>query len=398
LVGASPRDEVADTHWYRPDFDQYLVHLAQAAGVAYFDEVDLNTAQETKGDMTLVGSRNGKPLELTARFLIDASGPRGFLYRQLHLPAKPFASLPPTQALFSHFTEVGTLPDPFQLPGRVPPYPPENAAVHHVFPGGWIWVLKFNNGITSAGVAATDRVAQTFDFASGELGWRRLLERLPSLQTIFGSARSVVPFVYQPRLAFQSGRVAGTNWALLPSAAGVVDPLLSTGFPLTLLGIERLGQVLRWNWQKSSFQNALDDYAAQTRLELETTATLVGALYATMDRFDLFKVLSLLYFAAASFSEVSRRLGKPHLANSFLLCRDPGFAPQLQQLCGLAGSLRSEPEISQLKRRIFNAIAPFDLAGLTDSARDPFYPALREDILRNAWKLRVTQEQLAALL
>ena len=34
------------------------------------------------------------------------------------------------------------------------------------------------------------------------------------------------------------------RWALLPSAAGVIDPLLSTGFPLTLLGILRLVDLL----------------------------------------------------------------------------------------------------------------------------------------------------------
>lgn len=398
LVGASTRDEVADTHWYRPDFDQYLVQRAQEVGVSYLDEVDLNDVHETAGGMWLAGTRNGQPLELSARFLIDASGPRGFLYRQLHLPQKPFASPLPTQALFSHFSGVGVLPESFDLPGRAPPYPPENAAVHHIFPGGWIWVLKFNNGISSAGVAGTDVVAQRFDFASGDLGWRRLLERLPSLQTIFGSARSVVPFVYQPRLAFQCARVTGANWAQLPSAAGVIDPLLSTGFPLTLLGIERLAWILQSHWLKSSFQDALHDYAAQTTLELETTATLVGALYATMDRFDLFKALSLLYFAAASFSELSRRVGKPHLANSFLLCRDPDLAPELQQICALAGTTRSEAETGQLKRRILDAIAPFDLAGLTDSVRDPFYPALGQDILRNAGKLHSTQAQLTALL
>jgi FADH2 O2-dependent halogenase len=105
-----------------------------------------------------------------------------------------------------------------------------------------------------------------------------------------------------------------------------------------------------------------------------------------------------LYFAAASFSEVSRRLGKPHLANSFLLCRDPDFAPQLLKLCASAGSGRSEPEISQLKQRILNAIAPFDLAGLTESTRDPFFPALGEDILRNAGKLGATPQELAARL
>src|SRR6266404_1824914 len=53
-------------------------------------------------------------------------------------------------------------------------------------------------------------------------------------------------------------------------------------------------------------------------LELKTTARLVGALYATMPRFEFFKALTLLYFAVASYSEAARRLGKGHLAESFL--------------------------------------------------------------------------------
>ena len=84
---------------------------------------------------------------------------------------------------------------------------------------------------------------------------------------------------------------------------------------------------------RSRFHSDLDDYARLTTLELETTARLVKALYATMNRFDAFKELSLLYFAAASFSEAARRLGKTRLSQDFLFCRHPVFAPQLRQLC-----------------------------------------------------------------
>src|SRR5262249_19622067 len=35
LVAASPRDEIADTHWYRPDLDHFLVREAEAAGARY---------------------------------------------------------------------------------------------------------------------------------------------------------------------------------------------------------------------------------------------------------------------------------------------------------------------------------------------------------------------------
>jgi FADH2 O2-dependent halogenase len=142
--------------------------------------------------------------------LIDATGPRGS-FIAFGFAEKPFPFAPPTQALFSHFTSVGPLPDDFHSDGQTPPYPPEQAAVHHVFRGGWVWVLKFNNGITSAGVAATDAVANALDFRSGVPAWRRLLKRLPSLGDIFRPSKATMPFVHQPRLAFQSKVITGSR-------------------------------------------------------------------------------------------------------------------------------------------------------------------------------------------
>ena len=129
-------------------------------------------------------------------------------------------------------------------PTATPPYPPDDAALHHVFPGGWIWVLRFNNGITSAGAALTDPVAAGVRADEGAPAWERLLATLPSVRDQFRARAAMLPFVHAPRLAFRSGRSSGRRWALLPSAAGVIDPLLSTGFPLTLLGIGRLLDVL----------------------------------------------------------------------------------------------------------------------------------------------------------
>ena len=103
-----------------------------------------------------------------------------------------------------------------------------------------------------------------------------------------------------------SGVVCGQRWAMLPSAAGVIDPLLSTGFPLTLLGVGRLVDLLQRTWEGPGRQTALDEYAQQTQRELDATERLVTALYATMNDFDLFKRLTRLYFAAASFSETAR--------------------------------------------------------------------------------------------
>ena len=93
-----------------------------------------------------------------------------------------------------------------------------------------------------------------------------------------------------------------------------------------------------------------------------------------MNRFDAFKQLSLLYFAAASFSEASRRLGKP--PQDFLFCRDPVFAPKLRQLC--------ESTSGDLSERVRDAIERIDVTGLTDRSRHPWYPALASDLFKNA--------------
>ena len=162
-------------------------------------------------------------------------------FANLQLPG-----FPATQALYSHFTGVRRLEDRIATPdGEPPPYPVDDAAVHHVFDGGWIWVLQFNNGITSAGIAATDAFAEKLKLTDGAEAWQRILHRIPALESQFAAAKAERPFTHIPRLAFRSATIAGSRWALLPSAAGFVDPLLSTGFPLTLLGVARLAEIIR---------------------------------------------------------------------------------------------------------------------------------------------------------
>src|SRR6266513_6159197 len=74
LVAASPHDEVADTHWYRADFDHFLVREAQAAGAEYLDQTALSQIETHPESIAVVGTRKGGPVRITARLAIDASG------------------------------------------------------------------------------------------------------------------------------------------------------------------------------------------------------------------------------------------------------------------------------------------------------------------------------------
>jgi tetracycline 7-halogenase / FADH2 O2-dependent halogenase len=397
LVAASPRDEIADTHWYRPDFDQALAREAENEGAVYLDDTRLERMRDEGDHAVIEGTRNGRSVRITASFVVDASGPRGFLHRALGLDDAPLRWLPPTQGLYAHFEGVLRW-DGSMASDETPPYPPDDAALHHVFPGGWIWVLRFNNGITSAGAALTDPMAQAVGAGEGAAAWERLLTTLPSVREQFREARIVYPFVHAPRVAFRARVVFGDKWAMLPSAAGVIDPLLSTGFPLTLLGIGRLLDVLEQTSAGSEREAALEAYARITQLELDATEQLVAALYATMSDVALFKRLSLLYFAAASFSEAARRLGRSDLAPGFLLHAHSGFGPELRAGVALAMAAPQGGQRDALLARIDRAIEPFDTAGLLDRTRRDWYPVLAGDLLRSASKLDSTVEEVHRLL
>ena len=399
LVAASPHDLIADTHWYRADFDNFLVRRAEELGVDYSDETFLHSAKETGDGLDLEGTRHGGNFHVSARFVVDASGPRGFLHQALSLGERLLPGFPATQALYSHFSGVGRLDEmPFGSNIERPPYPVDDAAVHHVFDGGWAWVLKFNNGMTSAGVIANDAAAARFAFAEGESAWHRFVQRVPPLAEQFAKAKNEVPFTYLPRVSFRSAIISGNRWALLPSTTGFVDPLLSTGFPLTLLGVARLSEILGKGLDGDGLRDHLRIYSDQTDGELVATARLIGSLYANMDDFPVYSALSLLYFAAASYSETVRRLGKPKLAQSFLLHDHPAFGVATRELCARARLPRSGEESKLLIADILTALEPFNVAGLGDVRRDNWYPVDAEDLARSADKVGATLEEIAGLL
>ena len=383
LVAASPRDEVADTHWYRADLDQHLANEAQRLGVDYFDQTELSSFDEGPDGVTLAGQRNSELVRFRAGFVIDATGPRGWLHRTLGLAKRELPLMPSTSGLFAHFKKVGGWPS-----AAGSPYPVEDAAMHHVFDGGWVWVLKFNNGITSAGVAATRQRAEELGLSEGEPGWQRLLAKLPSLAEQFVAAEPVVDFVFAPKLSFCSGQITGERWAMLPSAAGFVDPLLSTGFPLTLLGIQRLAKCLGGGID-------MEDYQRQTIDELEQVSRLVGALYASMGDFELFATLVQLYFAAVSYSEAAHRLAKPELAGSFLLCDHSAFGLATREICESVVCLAKREEVLAKVREV---IEPFNVAGLADPAKRYWYPVELDDLFASAPKLGSSENAIREML
>jgi FADH2 O2-dependent halogenase len=137
--------------------------------------------------------------------------------------------------------------------------------------------------------------------------------------------------------------------------------------------------------------------------ELDVAAMLVAALYASMNDFPVFTALSLLYFAAASFTETARRLRRPELAGGFLLNGHADFSPRLHSCCdrvlrGFSDGGLTAAARASLIDDVYRAIAPFDVAGLCDRGRRNWHPVTARDLLNARGKLGVSQIEIKQLL
>lgn len=392
LVAANPHERLGDTHWYRPGFDKLLVEMAQQQGVEYRDHTNVSEL-EFSDDIRLILEQEGKRENVIARFLVDASGPRGFLFRELNLREMKIPNIPVRQGLYNHFRQVGSTLDwihPEQQQSL--PYNPDYSAIHHLFDGGWIWMLRFNNGVVSAGVSLEKNKAQKLKLWEGESAWTRLIKHLPSVSELFWKAKSVYEFRYVPDMSFQSETIAGKNWVMLPSAAGFIDPLMSTGFPLNLRGISRLGGIFEHLKDHSLSKELLDEYHSKTQIELDLSALMIAALYVHFNDFELFAAISMLYFAAASYSESAIRLSRPDLSASFLLDEDPVMGQKLRSCYEKALSIKSETQRKELIDEIYEAVKMIDVAGLSDRHKKNWYPVDADDMLENAAKLKCSRQ------
>src|SRR3954471_10000658 len=252
LVAASPHDALSDTHWLRADVDHHFVRAAVAAGVDYRERTELTRAELTPNSVRLLGATNGAPFELRANFLIDASGPGGFLANQLGIPCGLARTETRSAIVFSHFENVALMEDVVAgLPEG--PYPDDWAAVHHVIDEGWMYSLRFDDGLTSAGFLLSPRgLADLYDSgampeansraaADGPALWKTLLDRYPTIGAAFRDARPLFPIAFRPAIQHRLTRAAGQRWALMPHAYAFVDPLFSTGIAWSLRAVERLG-------------------------------------------------------------------------------------------------------------------------------------------------------------
>lgn len=236
-----------DSHLFRQDTDAFLATMSVEYGVTF--------RQNTRiADITFADDH----VELTAQcgetfrasYLIDAAGMRSIVSDQLGLRDAEPRFRTDTRVLATHMLDVASADLLVDPPGKHGlPSPLGQATMHHVFDGGWIWVIPFNNHrdatnpLTSVGMML-DRRTHPTPQGSPEQEFRRIIGRFPTVARHFADAKPVRPWMSSGRLQYSSPHLLAHRVLQLPHAAAFVDPLYSSGMSVLTVAVDLIAEQL----------------------------------------------------------------------------------------------------------------------------------------------------------
>lgn len=375
LVAASVDDNHSDTNWYRRDVDTFFVKHVKEAGIAYYDQTVVGSIKRSGSQWEIESLRKGAELTFRSNWLIDASG-SGAIADLSGIQVTADGFLTNSSALFSHFTGVKPWRDwllEHGISDEDYPYNPDHSALHHLLDEGWLWMLRFNNGITSAGLVFDRRRMSEKSGSPGEV-WHRTIGQYPGLADMFKEAEPADDpggFIRTGRLQRRTAKACGEGWVALPHTAGFVDPLHSTGIAHSLSGVERILQIFETGGNDhTGINKRFRDYEKAVFSELSFIDLLVAGCYEAMPHFQLFHSYTMLYFIAAITYEQKRLHGTFNMEKQQFLSAGhkeiPGIAENLyRDLKQITrnGKITGE-ETGAFRESVRKAIEPYNTAGL----------------------------------
>lgn len=253
----------------RAVFDKILIDEAAKQGV----EVRFGhgvTAFDNSGSEAVlsVETDSGEHYDLTAKFVLDASGYGRVLPRLLDLETP--SSLPPRMAHFTHINDNITSPKFDRNKILITTHP------HHR--DVWFWTIPFGDNRCSIGVVGTpDKLA-----GESEEVLKKWVYECPMLAEILDQAEWENDFPFRSISGYSANvkSLHGRHFALLGNAAEFLDPVFSSGVTIALysakLAADLLGRQLKGgaaDWQT--------EFAEPLMLGVNTFRTYVNGWYDT---------------------------------------------------------------------------------------------------------------------
>jgi halogenation protein CepH len=266
----------------RMKFDQILLNRARELGAEVREECPVS--EVVKGpDRRVCGVRytgaDGGEHEVRAKYVVDASGNKSRIYRQVGGTRK-YSDFFRSLALFGYFEGAKRLPEPNA--GNI---------VSAAFDSGWFWFIPLSPALTSVGAVVQREMADKVQ-GDPEAALRRLIAECPMISELLDGAQRVTTGEYgQLRVRKDYSYHNTSFWCpgmvLIGDAACFVDPVFSSGVHLatysSLLAARSINSVLDGRVDERA---AFDEFEKRYRREYGVFYEFLIAFYEMHESVD----------------------------------------------------------------------------------------------------------------
>lgn len=318
-----------EIHIYRQDSDAFLTAIAVSYGADVLQNTPVKDVQILSDGVEII---TDKDVHYAADYLVDASGMRSLLANKLGWRHRNLKTH--TRTIFTHMIDVpcyNSVGAPRTVYGH--PFRLSEGTLHHIFRGGWLWVIPFNNHpratnpLCSVGLQLDPHLYPSRPDLSPEEEFYSVLRQFPDIEKQFRTARATRAWMRIDRLQYSAEHVVGDRFALLAHAVGFIDPLYSKGLYVTHMSIMLVADLLLKARQSG-------DYSAAAFAPLETMTLrymhmhdqLAAGSLKSWGNYKLWRVYAVLWLLGAYLEYVK-------LTVTRLRARDR--ADYLAQLSGL---------------------------------------------------------------
>ncbi len=291
-----------ELHLFRQDSDAFLTSIAISYGATVLQQTPVKDI-EIQPDGAWVVTNDGR--RFGASYVVDAGGFRSILAQRFHLRDTELAAY--TRTIFTHmvnvpcYNSVGASREEYGMPFRL-----SEGTLHHVFKGGWLWVIPFDNHprstnpLCSVGLQLDPRLYPTRQDLSPEEEFNSFIARFPSLPPQFRNARAARGWTRTERLQYSSKQIVGDRFCLLGHAAGFIDPLYSKGMYTTLMSVSLLAHLVLEAHRTGDYTTRhFQPLEEMTLSYVRSNDRLVANSLTSWGNYDLWSVYSIVWLLGA---------------------------------------------------------------------------------------------------
>ena len=286
-----------EIHLFRQDIDAYVTNLAVSLGADLHQKTDVRHIDISDAGITIETSKG----VFAAQYVVDAAGPGSPLARQMELRDTPTRTKTVSRSIFTHMVNVNLYHN--SVPEQTAPSPLGEGTLHHIFNGGWVWVIPFNNFVGATNPLCSVGIQFDEKYPANDMSpqdeFDQTIARMPSAATQFAGARSVREWVKVNRLQFSSKRTTGDRFCVLGHAAGFIDPLYSRGLVNTTEAINALAPRLLKAFKDDDFSADRFSYVETLQRNLlDNNDDMVRCSYLSWRDYDLWNAWFRLWAVA----------------------------------------------------------------------------------------------------